>query len=43
VEYRKLGRSGLRVATMTLGTVESGGTGWASAVGQTDVEGARGR
>ena len=41
MEYRQLGRSGLRVSTMTLGTMGFGGTGWASTVGQIDVEGAR--
>src|SRR5947209_13819345 len=41
MEYRQLGRSGLRVSTITLGTMGFGGTGWASAVGQIDVEGAR--
>jgi aryl-alcohol dehydrogenase-like predicted oxidoreductase len=35
MEYRQLGRSGLRVSTMTLGTTTFGGTGWASVVGQT--------
>ena len=41
VEYRQLGRSGLRVSTITLGTMGFGGTGWATPVGQIDVEGAR--
>ncbi len=41
MEYRQLGRSGLRVSTITLGTMGFGGTGWASAVGSLDVEGAR--
>jgi aryl-alcohol dehydrogenase-like predicted oxidoreductase len=41
MEYRQLGRSGLRVSTITLGTMGFGGTGWASAVGRIDVEGAR--
>src|SRR5919206_1131524 len=41
MEYRQLGRSGLRVSTVTLGTMGFGGTGWASAVGHIDVEGAR--
>jgi aryl-alcohol dehydrogenase-like predicted oxidoreductase len=41
MEYRQLGRSGLRVSTITLGTMGFGGTGWASAVGQIDVDGAR--
>ena len=34
-------RSGLRVSTITLGTMGFGGTGWASAVWKIDVEGAR--
>src|SRR6476659_2339312 len=41
MEYRQLGRSGLRVSTITLGTMGFGGTGWASAVGQIDVDDAR--
>ena len=41
MEYRQLGRSGLRVSTITLGTRGFGGTGWATPVGQIDVEGAR--
>jgi aryl-alcohol dehydrogenase-like predicted oxidoreductase len=41
MEYRQLGRSGLRVSTITLGTMGFGGPGWASSVGQIDVEGAR--
>ena len=41
MEYRQLGRSGLRVSTLTLGTMGFGGTGWASPVGQIGVEGAR--
>jgi aryl-alcohol dehydrogenase-like predicted oxidoreductase len=41
MEYRQLGRSGLRVSTFTLGTMGFGGTGWASAVGSLDVKGAR--
>ncbi len=41
MEYRQLGRSGPRVSTLTLGTMGFGGTGWASAVGHVDVEGAR--
>ncbi len=41
MEYRQLGRSGLRVSTITLGTMGFGGTGWATAVGQIDVAGAR--
>ena len=41
MEYRQLGHSGLRVSTITLGTMGFGGTGWASAVGKIDVDGAR--
>ena len=41
MEYRQLGNSGLRVSTVTLGTMGFGGTGWASPVGRIDVEGAR--
>src|SRR6476619_766179 len=40
MEYRQLGRSGLRVSTIALGTMGFGGTGWASAVGPIDVDGA---
>jgi aryl-alcohol dehydrogenase-like predicted oxidoreductase len=41
VEYRQLGRSGLRVSTITLGTMGFGGTGWAKAVGSLGVDAAR--
>ena len=41
MDYRQLGNSGLRVSALTLGTMGFGGTGWASAVGTTDVDGAR--
>jgi aryl-alcohol dehydrogenase-like predicted oxidoreductase len=41
MEYRQLGSSGLRVSALTLGTMTFGGTGWARAVGDTDVEGAK--
>lgn len=41
MEYRQLGRSGLRVSPITLGTMGFGGTGWAQPVGQIDVEGAK--
>ena len=43
MEYRQLGRSGLRVSTITLGTMGFGGTGWAKAVGSLDVDAARGQ
>jgi aryl-alcohol dehydrogenase-like predicted oxidoreductase len=41
MEYRQLGRSGLRVSTLTLGTMTFGGRGGFRAVGETDVVGAR--
>lgn len=41
MEYRQLGASGLRVSTITLGTMGWGGTGWATNVGNTDVAGAQ--
>ncbi|MBT2474665.1 aldo/keto reductase [Microbacterium sp. ISL-103] len=41
VEYRQLGNSGLRVSTLTLGTMGFGGTGFATNVGKIDVAGAR--
>ncbi len=41
MEYRQLGRSGLRVSKFTLGTMGFGGTGWATPVGTIDVAGAR--
>ena len=37
MEYRRLGRSGLFVSTLTLGTMTFGGRGDFSAVGSTDV------
>jgi aryl-alcohol dehydrogenase-like predicted oxidoreductase len=40
VEYRQLGRSGLRVSALTLGTMTFGGRGGFASVGETDVEGA---
>ena len=41
MEYRQLGRSGLRVSALTLGTMTFGGRGGFGAVGATDVAGAR--
>jgi aryl-alcohol dehydrogenase-like predicted oxidoreductase len=41
MDYRQLGASGLRVSTITLGTMGFGGTGWASPVGHIDVDGAK--
>jgi aryl-alcohol dehydrogenase-like predicted oxidoreductase len=41
MEYRQLGRSGLRISALTLGTMTFGGRGGFSAVGSTDVTGAR--
>jgi aryl-alcohol dehydrogenase-like predicted oxidoreductase len=41
MEYRQLGRSGLRVSCLTLGTMTFGGRGQFRDVGDTDLEGAR--
>jgi aryl-alcohol dehydrogenase-like predicted oxidoreductase len=41
MQYRQLGSTGLRVSTLTLGTMGFGGTGWATPVGQIGVDGAR--
>jgi aryl-alcohol dehydrogenase-like predicted oxidoreductase len=41
MEYRQLGASGLRVSTLTLGTMTFGGKGWAKTVGTTEVDGAK--
>lgn len=41
MEYRHLGRSGLRVSTLTMGTMSFGGEGPFADVGDTDVAGAR--
>jgi aryl-alcohol dehydrogenase-like predicted oxidoreductase len=41
MEYRQLGRSGLRVSCLTLGTMTFGGQGQFRDVGETDLEGAR--
>jgi aryl-alcohol dehydrogenase-like predicted oxidoreductase len=41
MEYRQLGRCGLRVSRLTLGTMTFGGRGQFRDVGQTDLEGAR--
>ena len=41
MDYRQLGRSGLRVSTLTLGTMTFGGGGNFANVGSTDVDGAR--
>jgi aryl-alcohol dehydrogenase-like predicted oxidoreductase len=41
MEYRQLGRSGLRVSALTLGTMTFGGRGGFRAVGSTDAGGAR--
>ena len=41
MEYRQLGRSGLRVSTLTMGTATFGGSGALAVWGDTDVAGAR--
>jgi aryl-alcohol dehydrogenase-like predicted oxidoreductase len=41
MEYRQLGRSGLRISKLTMGTMTFGGQGDFASVGDTDVEGAR--
>ncbi len=41
MEYRQLGRSGLKVSTLTMGTMTFGGKGPFAKVGDTDVAGAR--
>ena len=41
MDYRQLGRSGLRISALTLGTMTFGGRGGFQAVGATDVAGAR--
>ena len=41
MEYRQLGRSGLRVSALTLGTMTFGGRGDFQKVGSTDTGGAR--
>ena len=41
MEYRQLGRSGLRVSVLTLGTMTFGGRGFFAKAGNTDVAGAR--
>lgn len=41
MQYRQLGRSGLRVSALTLGTMTFGGRGSFSKTGSTDVAGAR--
>lgn len=41
MEYRTLGRSGLKVSTMTIGTMTFGGTGPFAKVGDTDLTGAK--
>ncbi len=41
MQYRTLGSSGLKVSTITLGTMGFAGTGWATPVGHLDVDDAR--
>ena len=41
MQYRQLGRSGLRVSVLTLGTMTFGGAGSFAKTGSTDAAGAR--
>ncbi|MDK4711985.1 aldo/keto reductase [Rhizobium sp. CNPSo 4039] len=41
MEYRLLGRSGLKVSTITMGTMTFGGVGWAKTVGDLSVKEAK--
>ena len=41
MEYRQLGRSGLRISKLTMGTMTFGGRDKFRDVGATDLEGAR--
>jgi aryl-alcohol dehydrogenase-like predicted oxidoreductase len=41
MEYRLLGRSGLKVSTLTMGTMTMGGKGWAKTVGDLGVSESR--
>ena len=41
MEYRLLGRSGLKISTVTMGTMTFGGVGWAKTVGDLGVQEAR--
>src|SRR4051794_12211714 len=41
MEYRLLGRSGLKISTVTMGTMTFGGVGWAKTVGDLGVSKAR--
>jgi aryl-alcohol dehydrogenase-like predicted oxidoreductase len=41
VEYRQLGRSGLRISALTLGTMTFGGRGGFARIGSTDIDEAR--
>jgi aryl-alcohol dehydrogenase-like predicted oxidoreductase len=41
MEYRLLGRSGLKVSTLTIGTMTFGGKGWAKTVGDLGLSDAR--
>ncbi|KQV82102.1 aldo/keto reductase [Rhizobium sp. Root1220] len=41
MEYRLLGRSGLKISTLTVGTMTFGGKGWAKTVGDLGVNEAR--
>ena len=38
MHYRQLGRSGLRVSTLTLGTMTIGGAGPSASIGSVDLD-----
>ena len=41
MQYRQLGRSGLRISVLTLGTMTFGGRGAFAKTGDTEAQGAR--
>jgi aryl-alcohol dehydrogenase-like predicted oxidoreductase len=41
MDYRQLGNSGLRISSLTLGTMGYGGTGWATPVGKLQLDDVR--
>lgn len=37
MDYRLLGRSGLKICTITIGTMTFGGVGWTQTIGQLNL------